>query len=223
MPYLTGECMPSYRDQHVPPPAQSGKQKSRCSFQTGGIQTREIFSNHWKDCKSKGKSEVIGGAHERKASVRSRHTPVLQPTNLQLLLHFVDFVIVGLGSTPPPPPSTPPPNTAREFATCTQAAGIQTYPTSCCHRATSSNHLQREKTEGSLLFLPCDFPSLFPIGGAYRKYSLRLPAQQFEVDKHSSGTTYGRLIVMYSQTTQTQCNPCKQNENDAMTDWISKD
>lgn len=158
--------MPAHRDQHVSPLAQSGKQKSRCSFQTRGIQTREIFPNCWKYCKSKGKSRVIGGANERKVSVRSCHAPVLQPTNLQLLLHLVDFVIVGLGSIPPPPPSTPPPNTTRECATPTQAAGIQTDPTSCCQRATSSNHLQREKTEGSLLFLPCDFLPLFPIGGA---------------------------------------------------------
>lgn len=148
----------------------------------------------------------MGGANERKVSVRSCHTPVLQPTNLQLLLHFVDFVRVGFGSTPPPSPPKPPPNTAREYATSTQAAGIQTYPTSCCHRATSSNHRQREKTDCSLLFLPCDFLLLFPIGGAQRKpsasqtgkYSLRLPAQQFEVDRHSSGTIYGRLIVLYS-------------------------
>lgn len=38
--------MPAHRDQHVSPLAQSGKQKSRCSFQTGGIQTREVFPNY---------------------------------------------------------------------------------------------------------------------------------------------------------------------------------
>lgn len=91
-------------------------------------------------------------------------TPAPEPTGLQLLLHFGDFVTFGFGFEANSPAPTPHSPSKRKNAAVTRLQA----PTSVLPQGDLQqlSYLPRQNKSFCHFFLPCNFLSLIPISGA---------------------------------------------------------
>lgn len=176
---------------------------------------------------------------KRKVILRNCHTLILEPTSLQLLPYFRDFVTFGFGSTP----KTAEVTRAMMSTGVLPLLGLQEsklilFLLSPQDDLQQLSYLYREKTDISLFFCLvisyCYFllavPGESPQQGRLGNTACDSRPQQFETERqvnsqHSSGTVYDRLRCMvkesqfivwltsYSLTVKYSYSQCKQMKN----------